>query len=265
MEVGTSRDRARPEGRLAVESGEEGRVLTLRLDAPPGNILDRALVAALRRAVGEAAKLADLRALLLTGTGAHFSYGASIEDHLPDRVAPFLEEFHALFRDLIALSLPCVAAVRGRCLGGGLELAAFCQRVVAAPDAELGQPEIELGVFAPVASLVLPWRVRGGASDDLLLTGRRIAAREAHALGLVDALADDPQAAALAWIRGQLLPKSASALRFAVQAARAHFHAAFLAQLDAIERLYLDQLMQTPDATEGVRAFLEKRKPRFGA
>lgn len=264
MEVGTSRDRARPEGRLAVAEGEEGRLLELRLDAPPGNILDRPLVAALRRAVGEAAKSPSLRVLLLTG-GAHFSYGASIEEHLPDRIAPFLEEFHALFRDLIALSLPCVAAVRGRCLGGGLELAAFCQRIFAAPDAEFGQPEIELGVFAPVASLVLPWRLRGGASDDLLLTGRRVAAKEAQAIGLVDALADDPETAARAWIRSQLLPKSASALRFAVQAARTHFHAAFLAQLDAIERLYLDQLMRTPDATEGLRAFLEKRKPRFGA
>jgi cyclohexa-1,5-dienecarbonyl-CoA hydratase len=260
-----SRDRSRPDGRLVVEGGEEGRVLRLRLDAPPGNILDRALIGALRRAVGEAAKSPSLRALLISGAGANFSYGASIEEHLPDRVAPFLEEFHALFRDLIALSLPCVAAVRGLCLGGGLELAAFCQRVVAAPDSRFGQPEIELGVFAPVASLVLPWRLRGGASDDLLLTGRRIAAEEARVLGLVDALAADPEEQALAWIRAALLPKSASALRFAVQAARVHFHAAFLAQLDAIERLYLDRLMRTPDASEGVRAFLEKRKPRFGA
>lgn len=240
-------------------------MLRLRLDAPPGNILDRSLVSALRQAVGEAAKSPSLRALLITGAGANFSYGASIEDHLPDRIAPFLEEFHALFRDLIALSLPCVAAVRGLCLGGGLELAAFCQRVVAAPDAQFGQPEIELGVFAPVASLVLPWRLRGGASDDLLLTGRRVAAQEALALGLVDALAADPEEAALAWIRAALLQKSASALRFAVQGARAHFHAAFLAQLDAIERLYLDRLMRTADASEGVRAFLEKRRPRFGA
>ena len=264
MSAATSKDPSRREPRLSVESGEEGRVLWLRLDAPPGNLLDRAMVLALRRAVGDAATRPALRALVLSGAGANFSYGASIQDHLPEKVAPFLEEFHALFRDLVALSLPCVAAVRGRCLGGGLELAAFCQRFVAAPDAEFGQPEIELGVFAPVASLVLPWRLRGGASDDLLLTGRRVAAGEALALGLVDALADDPEAAALAWIRTHLLAKSATALRFAVQAARAHFHAALLAQLDAVERLYLDQLMRTPDASEGVHAFLEKRKPKFG-
>jgi cyclohexa-1,5-dienecarbonyl-CoA hydratase len=263
LSAATSKSPSHREPRLSIECGEEGRVLSLRLDAPPGNVLDPAMILALRRAVGDAARSPSLRAVVFAAAGSNFSYGASIQDHLPEKVAPFLEEFHALFRDLVALSLPCVAAVRGRCLGGGLELAAFCQRVVAAHDAEFGQPEIELGVFAPVASLVLPWRLRGGASDDLLLTGRRVVAKEALALGLVDALADDPEAGALEWIRTHLLAKSATALRFAVQAARAHFHASLLAQLDAVERLYLDQLMRTPDATEGVRAFLEKRKPRF--
>jgi len=250
--------------RLVVEPLDDGRILRLRVDAPPGNVLDLALVKALRAAVAGPAGSPRLHALLLTAGGKDFSFGASIQDHLPERVGPFLREFHQLFRDLIERSLPLVAAVRGRCLGGGLELAAFAQRLVVAPDAELGQPEIELGVFAPIASLVLPWRVRGGASDELLLTGRRVAAGEAKAIGLVDEVAADPEEAALAWIRGHLLSKSASSLRYAAAAARTRFHRAIVELLDHVERLYLGDLMHTPDAVEGVRAFLEKRAPRYG-
>ncbi len=250
--------------RLVVEPLDDGRILRLRVDTPPGNVLDLALVKALRAAVAGPAGSPRLHALLLTAGGKDFSFGASIQDHLPERVGPFLREFHQLFRDLIERSLPLVAAVRGRCLGGGLELAAFAQRLVVAPDAELGQPEIELGVFAPIASLVLPWRVRGGASDELLLTGRRVAAGEAKAIGLVDEVAADPEEAALAWIRGHLLSKSASSLRYAAAAARTRFHRAIVELLDHVERLYFGDLMHTPDAVEGVRAFLEKRAPRYG-
>ncbi len=249
--------------RLAVEPLDDGRILRLRLDAPPGNVIDHALVKALRLALRGPGASPKLRALLLVAGGKDFSFGASIPDHLPERVGPFLREFHQLFRDLIELSLPLVAAVRGRCLGGGLELAAFAQRLVAAPDAVLGQPEIELAVFAPVASLILPWRVRGGTSDDLLLTGRHVAAAEAKAIGLVDEVADDPEAAALAWIRAHLLAKSASSLRFAASAARVRFHRAIVELLDHVERLYLGDLMHTKDAVEGVRAFLEKRPPSY--
>jgi cyclohexa-1,5-dienecarbonyl-CoA hydratase len=249
--------------RLAFDALDDGRILVVRLNAPPGNVLDLELVRSLRELVAGPARAPALRALVFTAAGPNFSFGASIQDHLPDRIGPFLDQFHGLFRDLIDLSLPLVAAVHGRCLGGGLELAAFCQRVVAGPTAELGQPEIGLGVFAPIASLVLPWRLRGGASDELLLTGRIVGARDALALGLVDEIADAPAAAALAYVRGRLLPKSASALRLAVRAARASFHARFLAQLDQVDRLYREDLMKTPDAVEGIRAFLEKRPPRF--
>jgi cyclohexa-1,5-dienecarbonyl-CoA hydratase len=174
-----------------------------------------------------------------------------------------LETFHGLFAKIAAAAVPVLAAVRGQCLGGGLELAAFCHRVFAAPDSSLGQPEIKLGVIAPVASALLPERVGRGTADELLLTGRSLTGSEAVRCGLVDAVADDPEAAALAFARENLLQHSPSSLRFAARAARDDFHDRFFATLRRLERLYLDELMATRDAVEGITAFLEKRPPTW--
>lgn len=238
---------------------EGGAVLHLVLARPKANILDAQMVAELRAAVADARREPRLRAVLIEGEGAHFSYGASVEEHLPARVASMLKGFHGLFRDLISLGRPLLAAVRGQCLGGGLELAAFCQRVHAAPSARLGQPEIQLGVFAPMASLILPRRIGQPAADDLLLSGRSVEASEALALRLVDAVAEDPRADALAWIRTHLLPKSAASLALATQAARHEFDGALLEHIDRLEGLYLDRLMALADPVEGLTAFIERR------
>jgi cyclohexa-1,5-dienecarbonyl-CoA hydratase len=153
-----------------------------------------------------------------------------------------------------------LAAVRGQCLGGGLELVSLCHRVFAARDARLGQPEIVLGVFAPVASLLLADRVGRGAADDLCLSGRSVTADEALAMRLVDEVVDgDPAEAALGWARTHLLPKSASSLRYAVRASRAEQRARLATELPRLERLYLDGLMSTADAIEGLQAFVERR------
>jgi cyclohexa-1,5-dienecarbonyl-CoA hydratase len=154
-----------------------------------------------------------------------------------------------------------LAAVRGQCLGGGLELAAFCNRVFADEGARLGQPEIVLGVFAPVASSVLRERMGSGGAEDLLLSGRTIDAREAFRLGLVDEIHGDPGEAAMAYARAHLMPHSASSLRRAVHAARLGFARRFQQDIQQLETLYLDNLMQTADASEGIHAFLEKRAP----
>ena len=156
-----------------------------------------------------------------------------------------------------------MAVVRGRCLGAGMELATFCHFTFAAPDAELGQPEIQLGVMAPVASLVLPFRVGQARADELCLTGRSVGAAEAHAMGLVRTVADDPSATALAFFREHLAPRSGASLPFAVRAARDGFHRTFLERIEALERLYLDELMATKDAVEGIVSFCEKRPARW--
>jgi cyclohexa-1,5-dienecarbonyl-CoA hydratase len=172
-----------------------------------------------------------------------------------------LATFHGLFRTALRCAVPMLAAVRGQCLGGGLELASFCHRVVVSPNAQLGQPEILLGVFAPFASFFLPERVGRGVADDLLLTGRSLGAEEAVAVGLCDQIAEDPLVTVLHYAREHLMPRSASSLRHAVAAARLDIEQRFERQIGDLERLYLEGLMKTADAQEGLIAFLEKRPP----
>jgi cyclohexa-1,5-dienecarbonyl-CoA hydratase len=154
-------------------------------------------------------------------------------------------------------------AVRGQCLGGGLEVALAGGPIFAAPDAQFAQPEMKLGVFAPAASVLLPYRVNQTAAEDLLLSGRTIGAEEAQRIGLVHRVADDPEAAALAWFHEQLQGKSAASLTLALDAARGAMRRDVRARLAEVERLYLERLMATRDANEGLVAFLAKRKANW--
>jgi cyclohexa-1,5-dienecarbonyl-CoA hydratase len=248
---------------VAVETLEDGAVWRVTLGGSKGNIVDAAACADLGRVFADAARASALKAVLFEGQGKHFSFGASVQEHLPGEAAGMLARFHGLARAIVDSAVTVIAVVRGQCLGGGLELVTLAQRIVAAPDARLGQPEIALGVFAPLASVVLQERVGRRHAEDLLLTGRSVEAQEALAIGLVDEVHDDPGTAALDWVRRHLLPRSASSLRFAVRAARVDLRARLLADLPAVERLYLDELMATRDAVEGLQAFLDKRPPRW--
>ena len=251
------------EGPVRLETLEDGALWRLVLATPKANVLDAAKIAALTHAFQRARDAAPLRAILIEAEGPHFSFGASVEEHLPETCEAMLTSFHGMFDTALETAVPLLVAVQGQCLGGALELASFCNRVFAAPDAKLGQPEISLGVIAPVASVVLAERMGRGAAEDLCLSGRSIDASEALRLGLVDEIAEDPRAAALAYAREHLLPKSASSLRFAVRAARLGFARRLRHQLRDLESLYLDELMNTADAVEGLRAFLEKRRPEW--
>jgi len=250
--------------KLTVRRDLGGVVLRLALDASPGNILDATMIASLRQAIRSAQGIPELRLIVLTGAGENFSYGSSIEEHQPEQARAMLESFHGLFRDLTECDVPLLALVNGQCLGGGLELAAFCDWVFALEDATFGQPEIKLGVFAPVGSIVLPWRI-GARANDLLLTGRTIDAKTAESIGLVNrVLAKKSAEQELeAFITEMLSPLSASSLGHARNAARWHLNRQMKHGLPELESRYLDQLMKSPDATEGIAAFLEKRPPRW--
>ena len=153
--------------------------------------------------------------------------------------------------------------MRGQCLGGGLEVALAGGPIFAALDAQLGQPEMKLGVFAPAASCLLPYRVNQPAAEDLLLSGRSVGGEEAKAMGLVQTLAADPEAAALAYFDQHLATKSAAALACALAAVRTSYIADVQRRLAEVERLYVDRLMKTRDANEGLAAFLAKRQPQW--
>ncbi len=236
-----------------------GRLLRLRLARAKANVLDAELIGALAAALRQHRERTDLAAVLLDAEGPHFSFGASVEEHLPAKCGEMLSEFHALLQTMLDFPAPILVAVRGQCLGGGLELASAGSLIFAAPDARLGQPEIALGVIAPAASCLLPARIGPGAANDLLISGRSIDAAEAARLGLVVTVADDPEAAALAWFDRHLAVKSAAAVRFANAAARGELAELFRRRIGAVERLYLDGVMATRDALEGLNSFLEKR------
>jgi cyclohexa-1,5-dienecarbonyl-CoA hydratase len=261
--VGEPRTQAPVESSVRREVLEDGAVLRLALATPKANVLDARKIAALTAAFRSMAGEPSVKCVLLEAEGPNFSFGASVEEHLPDRFEAMLASFHGLFRAMLSAAVPTACVLRGQCLGGGLELASFCSRVFASPDARLGQPEIKLGVVAPLASFWLPERVGRGAAEDLLLSGRTLTAAEAHALGLVDEIAEAPDQAARTWIHDRLLPLSASSLRHAQRLARAGIARRFEQEIPAAERAYRDGLMATADAREGLRAFLEKRPPRW--
>jgi cyclohexa-1,5-dienecarbonyl-CoA hydratase len=240
-----------------------GEIWHVWLATPKANILDMDKVERLDAIFAQAAEERDLKAIVIEGEGPHFSFGASVEEHLPGKFESMIPGFHRLFERLFDAEVATLAAVRGQCLGGALELASLCNRIFAAPEATLGQPEIVLGVFAPVASVGLGERVGRSRAEDLCLSGRSIGADEALRIGLVDVLADDPGEAALAYAREHLTPHSASSLRLAQRALRGAYRERFRQELKTVERLYIETLMATADAQEGLQAFMEKRKPNW--
>ncbi len=242
-------------------SCEEG-VGRLTLDHPPLNILTRAVLAELRAGLARATELPSLRVLLLSARGRHFSAGADVEEHLPPEHSRLIPEFVATIREVVEFPLPVIAAVQGRCLGGGFELAQAADLIVAAEDALFGQPEIQLGVLAPAACAVLPRLVGRGAAAELLLTGDPIDAAEAHRLGLVARVVApnrvDEESTALAQRMARHTPV---ALRLTKRALRDAEVAPLRRGLELANDLYLEELMSTEDALEGLRAFVEKREP----
>jgi cyclohexa-1,5-dienecarbonyl-CoA hydratase len=239
----------------------DGALLRLRLARPKANIVDAAMIAALHDALREHRDRRGLRAVLLDAEGPHFSFGASVEEHLAERCAAMLASLHALVLAMLEFPVPILVAVRGQCLGGGLEVALSGGPIFAAPDAQLGQPEMKLGVFAPAASCLLPYRISQAAAEDLLFSGRSLTGTEAKAIGLVEAVADDPQSAALAYFDTHLAPKSAAALACAILAVRGPLIDDVRRRLDELVGLYVDTLMKTRDANEGIAAFLARRQP----
>jgi cyclohexa-1,5-dienecarbonyl-CoA hydratase len=239
----------------------DGALLRLTLARPKANIVDASMIAALSGALARHEADRAIRGVLLDAEGPHFSFGASVDEHLPASCGTMLATLHALVMAMIEFPAPILVAVRGQCLGGGLEVAMAGSMIFAAPDAQLGQPEMKLGVFAPAASVLLPYRVNAAVAEDLLLSGRSVGAAEAREIGLVHTIADDPAAAALAWFDAHLAGKSAASVRYALRAARLARIEAIRAGLAAVEKLYLQGLMNTRDANEGLTAFLARRPP----
>lgn len=244
----------------------EGAVIQFILDDGKGNILDHEMMEQLQAGFDALKTNNEVKLILIEGAGKHFSFGASVEEHRKEFAAAMLHHFHQLFFTLRDLSIPAVAKISGQCLGGGLELALACDILFADKTAKLGQPEINLGVFPPPASILLPLKLGYARAEELLITGRSITAEEGRQLGLLNNVYEDKNEMdqkTLAWIEQYILPKSASSLRYAVKAARIKYNHILGNFLPQLENLYVNQLMNTHDANEGINSFLEKRKPTW--
>ncbi len=245
-----------------IRYADDRDVVRITLARPPLNILTIDMLGEVCRALELAGQRPALKALVLAAEGKSFCAGVAVEDHLGARARGMLETFHGVFRLLRSLECVTVAAVQGAALGGGTELAAFCDVVVADERATFGQPEIKVGVFAPIAALHYPVRLGPARTLRLLLTGEVVGAAEAERIGLVDRVAKPGGLEeALEAELGRLRALSAVVLRLTKRAVRETYGLPFDQALATLEELYHCELMATADAAEGLRAFVEKRAP----
>jgi cyclohexa-1,5-dienecarbonyl-CoA hydratase len=240
-----------------------GPVTRLVINRPPLNILDLNTIRELNSSLGDAFKGEGVRLVEIRGAGDKaFSAGVDVRDHLPDRAPEMLPKFHSLIRAVLYAPCPVLAVVRGHCLGGGMELAMSCDFIVASDDARFGQPEIKLGAFPPVATVLLSRLIPEKKALEIILTGEPIAAEEARRLGLVNRVVGSAELEhEVETFSGLLLAQSAQVTMLARKAARLALRATLENALRESERIYLEHLLATEDASEGLRAFLEKRPP----
>jgi len=242
----------------------EGAVARIELRNPPLNVIDIAMMEELARSLAEMEGHSEISVIVLGGAGKAFSAGVDVAAHTPDKVEEMLAKFHAVIRLLVASTKVTVGSVHGLCLGGGAELAMVCDLVYTINDAEWGFPEIRLACFPPVACTGLAALVGQKKAAEMILTGRSITGREAATIGLVTHALDEKQLdSAVQTAIAQLLRLSPAALRVAKKASYAWDAMHFDKGLARAEKIYFDDLMKTADSQEGIRAFLERRSPKW--
>lgn len=236
-----------------------GRITLAR---PPLNIMNIAMMEEVNAVLDSWEGMNDLKVILFQAEGDHFSAGVEVEEHLGNKVEKMIMAFHGIFRRLHRINIPTMASVRGSCLGGGCELAAFCDMVLASNTARFGQPEIKVGVFPPIAIYLLPRIMNYRSAVDFILSGNIVPAAEALEMGLAGRVVPDSE---LAGITEETLEAyrrlSPAVLKMTKKAITRSRSDDFESSLRIIEDIYLKELMKTRDAEEGLRAFLEKRKP----
>jgi len=243
---------------------KRGGIAWLTLNKPPLNVLDIAMMREINSALAGLADDPSLKLLVFdTAEGSKaFSAGVDVSEHTADKVEEIIEVFHRIFRLLDALEVPTLAVVGGAALGGGCELALACDLIIASDKASFGQPEIQVGVLAPVAAVLLPEVIGPKKALELLLTGDRIRAADAQRLGLVNRVVPPGEfSAAATELVDKLASLSGAVLRLTKRATRLAHKGSFADSLSAVEKLYLGPLMDTHDAHEGLAAFTEKRAP----
>lgn len=237
---------------------------TLSLKKPPVNVINLPMMEELLHACRDIQEDPAIRLLHIRGQGRCFSAGMDVEDHLPEKVKPMLETMRAVLLSLDEMPIPVICVLHGMALGGGLEIAMMADFVYSELGCKIGQPEIQLGVFPPAAIAFYPGWFGTRITNDLVLTGRTLSADEALHLGLLNGVfATEELETHVRDISQTLLSRSRAAIACAKQALRKIKGDTSWNQLKIAERIYLEELMGTDDALEGLQAFLEKREPRW--
>jgi cyclohexa-1,5-dienecarbonyl-CoA hydratase len=248
--------------RLNVEIGAP--VARIILNNDPLNIIDFSMTLELQQALGEIESRTDVSTIMFQGNARAFSAGVDIKAHLPEQISEMLTSFHAVIRAIVASRKVTIAAVRGACLGGGAEIAAVCDMVYTARDATWGFPEIKLGCYPPVAAVVLAALIGQKRASELILTGRQFSGDEAAAMGLANrSVAPGELESVVEQTLNELRALSPAALAHAKKAIYAWDAIHFDKGLARAEKIYLDELISTADAREGIIAFLDKRPPEW--
>ncbi len=250
---------------LQINEKYDGQVVEVILNDAPANILTAAMMADIRNFLKQDKNNPDRKLVIFTGAGDHFCFGASVEEHTADQVDAMLPGFHLMVGDILAHPTATMARVSGFCLGGGFELAIACGLVFAGERSKYAVPEIQLGVFPPVAAALLPFLANGVTASHMLLSGAKLTAGQMQDCGLINQVVGDAELDATvdSYIEENILPRSASSLRFANRAVRMSINTLYRQHICDLERLYLDELMKSHDANEGINSFLEKRAPEW--
>lgn len=248
---------------MSVGIEKKERVMFVRLDRAPLNVLDIALLHELGQTLNACAEDATADIVVLQGAGERaFSAGVDIGDHTPDKAVAMLEVMHGVIRQLLSLPQVTIALIRGVCLGGGCELASCCDLLLASEDSSFATPEIRVGCYPPVALARFPALVGYHRAAEMILTGRRFSAQEALAIGLVNRVLPKEQLeSGLEALLDDLRGNSGAIMRIAVKGLRELSLKSFSDELRRSEAIYRDELLPTQDAAEGIQAFLEKRRP----
>ncbi|CAG0931648.1 cyclohexa-1,5-dienecarbonyl-CoA hydratase [Planctomycetaceae bacterium] len=252
-------------GAIRTSTEFNGALVRLTVDKPKGNVFTRAVMLELDEAVTKAQADANVKLITLEGAGPHFSFGASVEEHVKAQIPAALAALRKLTLTVAGSKVPVAACVQGVCLGGAFEIVLACHLVFAAPDARFGLPEIKLGVFPPVACALLVKKFGQAITDRLILSGEELTGEQLRNLGLVHHVypAGELAVEVQAWFKRTLNGYSASSLRHATQAAREPLMKCLEERLVAHEKAYVESLMATHDANEGIAAFIEKRNPTW--
>ena len=250
---------------MGVRVENKGRMVHITMDRSPLNVLDIPLLREFDAVLTACAEDNATDVMVIEGAGQRaFSAGVDIRDHTREKVPGMLEVVHGVIRKLLALPQVTIAVVRGVCLGGGCELASSCDLVVASEESSFATPEIHVGCYPPVALARFSSLIGYHRAAEMILTGRTFSAQEALAMGLINRVfPGDQLEGELKSLLEELLGKSGAVLRIAVKGLRELSLKGFADALRRSEDLYCTELLHTEDVEEGIRAFLEKRKPQW--